>query len=74
MYGANSGASEQRDRQLQDHGHVDGDAVALADASCLESIGQLADATLQLGECHGIHVIGIVSLPEKGHFVAQSLL
>ena len=46
---ADAGAGEHRDRQLRDHRHVDGDAVALLDAELLEGVGGLADLAQEVG-------------------------
>lgn len=63
MNGADPGAGEHGDRQLEDHGHVDGHAVALLHALRLEDVGEPAYLLQQLAIRHPRVVVRVVALP-----------
>ncbi len=46
---ADARAGKQRDGQLRRHAHINGDAIALLDAECLEGIGELLHFDMELG-------------------------
>ncbi len=71
--GADPGAGQHRDRQLGDHRHVDGDAVALLDAELLEGVRGLRDLPLQVGEGQRARVARLTD-PVVGHLVAEPAL
>src|SRR5690606_38544459 len=70
MDGADPGAGEHGKGRLGDHRHVDGDAVALADAMRLQHIGETAYTLMELtiGDLQ-VHV-GLVAFPDDGGLVA----
>jgi hypothetical protein len=59
---ADAGAGEDGDRELGDHGHVDGDDIALLDAEGFQRVGALARRNLKLavGELLDLGVVGVV--------------
>ena len=65
VHGADARARQHGHHQLGDHGHVDGDAVALLDALGLKNIGKLAHILVQLAVGDLAFVFGIVALPIK---------
>ena len=67
------GAGEHRDRQLRDHRHVDGDAVARLDAELLEGVGRLADLALEVAERQRSGVAWLAD-PVVGRLVAEAPL
>ena len=68
---ADAGAGEHGDGQLRDHGHVDGDAVAGADAQLLERVGGLLDLAVQVGVGERPRVAGLAD-PVVGDLVAEA--
>ncbi len=70
MDGADAGAGEHRDRRLQDHRHVDGDAVALLDAARLQHVGEAADLGVQLLIGELLVGLGVVAFPQERGLVA----
>ena len=67
--GADASAGEHGDRQLGDHRHVDGDAVALRDAEPLEDVGEPLHVAVQVGVGDRAGVAGL-ALPVVGDLVA----
>ena len=57
---ADAGAGQHRDHGLRSHGHVDDDTVALVHTEGLQTIGELAYATMQfrVADVAGLAVIG----------------
>jgi len=70
MYRADAGTGEHRIGRLQDHWHVDGDAVSFLDAKLLEDVRKLADGDMELlvGDREG--VVRVVAFPYEGGLVA----
>src|SRR5919109_3858856 len=66
--GADAGASQHGDRQLRDHGHIDGDAIARAHTDLFEHIGELTHFAVQrlVGEDA---LIARLTLPDYGGFI-----
>ena len=62
-------ASQQGNGQLWSHAHVDGHAVALADAQRLERIGKSLHFNMQLGVSQPPHLARF-TLPNQRGFVA----
>ena len=54
---------QHRNHQLRNHGHVDGDPVALLNTFRLQVVGQLADLVQQVLVCHTAGVRWVVALP-----------
>jgi len=73
MRRADPGAGQHRDRQLGDHRHVDGDAVARLDTELLEGVGCLADLALEVAEGEGSGVARLAD-PVVGDLVAEASL
>ena len=70
MRGADPGAGEHRDRELRDHGHVDGDPVARLDAQLDERVRGLLDLAQQVGIGDRAGVAGLTD-PVIGDLVAK---
>ena len=66
--GADARAGEQGDGQLGRHAHVDGDAVALADAEGLEGVGEALHLGVQLGVGEAADLARL-ALPDDGGLV-----
>lgn len=66
MDGAETGAGQHGDNSFGDHGHVDGDGVALADAHLLERPGDLRDVPQELAIGDITAVGGLVGLVSDG--------
>lgn len=60
MQGTDTGTGEERNDGLGDHGHVDGDGVALLDSAGAEGSGQLADLAEELAVCNVFGLVGLV--------------
>ena len=58
MHGADARAGKQRHRELRAHAHVDGHAIAFADAELAEYRGETLDLPVQLGVGDGAHLAG----------------
>ena len=63
---ADAGAGEHRGDDFGGHAHVDGDAVALADAAGAQLIGDAADFGVEVGVGPGLVLAGFVAFPEDG--------
>jgi hypothetical protein len=70
---ADADDGEHRGHRLGDHGHVDGDAVALADAQALEDVREALDLVGQLGVRHA-SLVPRLALPQQRHAVAVARL
>ena len=67
--GADTGAGEDRIGRLGDHRHVDGDAVAFADAVPIEHVGELVHLLVQLGVGDQLRFVGQVAFPDDRRLV-----
>mmetsp|Transcript_74064 Transcript_74064/g.197433 ORF Transcript_74064/g.197433 Transcript_74064/m.197433 type:complete len:227 (+) Transcript_74064:506-1186(+) len=65
MHSTDAGTGQHGDGQLEDHGHVDRDDVALVDPERLEDVGELGDVFLQLAVGHG-ELFAVVAFPDEG--------
>ena len=65
------GAGQHGHRQLGDHGHVDGDPVALAQAQLQQRVGEPLHVGQKLSVGEGPGVAGL-PLPIEGHLVAPA--
>src|SRR5690606_31126484 len=68
--GADAGARQHRYGGLGDHGHVDGDPVALLYAPGLEYVAEAADLLVQLTIGDDAVFLGVVPLPDDRRLVA----
>ncbi len=68
MDGADAGAGEHGDGQLGDHGHVDGDPVALLDPQALQDVCELVHVPVEVPVGEGPLVPGL-ALPDYGRLV-----
>ena len=68
---ADAGAGEHGDRQLRDHRHVDGDAVAALHAELLQGVGALVNLVekLLVGD---VPAVAGLALPVVGDLVAAA--
>ena len=66
MHGTDAGAGQHGHRGFGDHGHINGDDVALTDAAGFESVGQAADLSVQLAVTDVGAFLRIVPLPDDG--------
>ncbi len=73
MDGADPGGGQHGDDELGDHGHVDGDPVALLDVFGPEDVGKLAHFLVELGVRDLARVLGIVALPMEGNLIGPGL-
>ena len=71
--GTDAGACEQGHGELGAHAHVDGDAVAFADAELLEDGGEALDLDVELGEGDAADFAGL-AFPEECDLVAELAL
>jgi hypothetical protein len=67
--GANTDAGQDGDDGLGDHGHVDGDGVALLDAGLLEDPGDLGDVAEKLAVGDVAAIVDLVGLVDDGDTV-----
>ena len=70
MDGADAGAGQHGIGRLGDHRHVDGDAVALLDATGLQHIGEAADILMHLGVGDVLLLVRAVAFPDDRGLVA----
>jgi hypothetical protein len=70
VHRADTGTGEHRIGRFRDHRHVDGDAITLVDAVCLQHIGEAADMLVQFAIGDLLVVIGIVAFPDDRHLIA----
>lgn len=59
----NPSAGEHADNGFENHGHVDGDAVPLADTIVTKCVCELTHQVSQLFVSHATVVIGMITLP-----------
>ena len=69
--GADSGAGEQRDRELGGHTHVNGYAVAFFNAEGLEGVGEFLDLCVKLGVGELFDFAGL-AFPDNGDLVGAA--
>ena len=72
--GAEAGASQHGDRRLGHHGHVDDDAVALADPMRRQHAGELGDLVAQLSVGEGLDGVGDRAVVDQRRLVAAAVL
>lgn len=60
VQGTDTGTGEEGNDGLGDHGHVDGDGIALLDSAGTEGSGQLADLAEELAVCDVLGLVGLV--------------
>ena len=72
VHRADARAGEARDGELDHHGHVEGDGIALLDAFLLEHVGELLHPVEDVGVGVTRLLVGGVALPEDGDVVAVS--
>ena len=70
VHGADAGAGQHGVDRLQDHGHVDGDPVALLDPMVAQHVGQAADLPLEFPVVHRAAFARGVGFPDQGHLIA----
>ena len=68
MDGADPSAGQHRDRELRDHGKVDGHAVAMSDTQALEDVGELLHLDVKLTEGQRLGVTWL-AFPNDGPLV-----
>ena len=73
MDGTDASAGQHGHGQLGDHGHVQGDDIALADALILEGVGNLAHLGQEFAEGDAADVGGLISLPDDGHLIGPAI-
>ena len=66
--GADAGAGEQRDGELGAHAHIDGDAVAFADAAIFEDVAEALDLLVKIG-IGELADFSRLAFPEQGDLV-----
>mmetsp|Transcript_5648 Transcript_5648/g.8415 ORF Transcript_5648/g.8415 Transcript_5648/m.8415 type:complete len:223 (-) Transcript_5648:104-772(-) len=67
MHRANSGTCQHGHGKFRNHGHVDGDLVALLDSLVLQRIGNLGNVLEKFIVGKGLGVSGLISLPNHGN-------
>ncbi|CAI8390839.1 MAG: Uncharacterised protein [SAR116 cluster bacterium MED-G04] len=70
MNGTDPGAGQHGDGSLRDHGHVDGDAIALVDTAGLEHVGKPADFLMQFTIGDMAAVVWLIPFKDDGGMVA----
>ena len=70
MHGANARAGQHGHGRLDDHGHIDADAIALGHAEGFKHVAQAAHGFVQLVVGDVLGVFGIVTFPDDGNLVA----
>ena len=69
MHGTDAGTGQHDHGQFGDHGQVDADSIALADAPCQQGVGHAADIGMQLAVGDLATLAHLVGLPDDGHLV-----
>lgn len=67
VQGADTGAGQHGVHGLRDHGHVDTDVVALADAQRSQDVGKTADFLQQFAVCDSAYILRFVAFMNNGH-------
>ena len=68
--GPDPGAGEHRIGGLQDHWHIDRNAVTFLDAHVFQDIGEAADGRMELCVSDGRRISGIITFPDQRDLVA----